>query len=145
MLDEDGKPIYNYAFKKELRGVNSFSSSLKERTKRIVKELASIHNSLPLNASNSIFIAMDESRCDILKVLISGFVLDKSLIWIECRPEGTSYENGLFEFDVFFPANYPIQPPKFTFLTTGGGTIRFNPNLYPDDGKICLSILGEKC
>lgn len=80
MLDEDGKPIYNYAFKKELRGVNSFSSSLKERTKRIVKELASIHNSLPLNASNSIFIAMDESRCDILKVLISGFVLDKSLI-----------------------------------------------------------------
>ena len=27
------------------------------------------------------------------------------------------------------------------FLTTGGGTVRFNPNLYAD-GKVCLSLLG---
>ena len=26
-------------------------------------------------------------------------------------------------------------------LTTGGGTVRFNPNLYAN-GKVCLSILG---
>ena len=27
------------------------------------------------------------------------------------------------------------------FRTTGGGTVRFNPNLYRN-GKICLSLLG---
>jgi baculoviral IAP repeat-containing protein 6 len=57
-------------------------------------------------------------------------------------PDGTPYENGLFEFDVFFPSSYPYSPPKLTLVTTGGGTVRFNPNLYPD-GKICLSILGS--
>lgn len=128
ILNEAGKPVYGFAFKKELRNVNPFSPSLKERTKRIAKELASIHTSLPLNASNSIFVVMDDSRCDLLKVLISG-------------PDDSPYANGLFEFDVFFPPNYPLSAPKLSFLTTGGGTIRFNPNLY-SDGKICLSILG---
>lgn len=27
------------------------------------------------------------------------------------------------------------------FLTTGGGSVRFNPNLY-NCGKVCLSLLG---
>jgi ubiquitin-protein ligase len=26
-------------------------------------------------------------------------------------------------------------------VTTGGGTVRFNPNLY-NNGKVCLSLLG---
>uniref|UniRef100_A0AC35UF50 UBIQUITIN_CONJUGAT_2 domain-containing protein n=1 Tax=Rhabditophanes sp. KR3021 TaxID=114890 RepID=A0AC35UF50_9BILA len=99
-----------------------------ERTKRIAKELASMANSLPINASNSIFVCVDETRCDILKVLISG-------------PDDTPYENGLFEFDVAFPNSYPFSPPKCAFLTTGNNAVRFNPNLY-SDGKICLSILG---
>jgi len=71
---------------------------------------------------------MEETRGDILKVLVSG-------------PDDTPYQNGLFEFDVWFPQSYPHAPPKCFFLTTGAGTIRFNPNLY-SDGKICLSILG---
>lgn len=33
------------------------------------------------------------------------------------------------------------MPPHVHFLTTGGGKVRFNPNLY-DSGKICLSLLG---
>eukprot|EP00731_Ephydatia_muelleri_P032698 Em0024g242a len=33
------------------------------------------------------------------------------------------------------------MPPRVRLLTTGGGTVRFNPNLYPN-GKVCLSILG---
>ncbi|KAL7488490.1 hypothetical protein ACHAWX_000224, partial [Stephanocyclus meneghinianus] len=36
---------------------------------------------------------------------------------------------------------YPHVPPKVQFLTTGGGAIRFNPNLYAN-GKVCLSLLG---
>ncbi|KAF3212565.1 hypothetical protein TWF679_005755 [Orbilia oligospora] len=47
----------------------------------------------------------------------------------------------LFEFDFTIPPNYPNDPPKVTFKTTGGGRVRFNPNLY-ETGKVCLSILG---
>ncbi|CAI5455389.1 unnamed protein product [Caenorhabditis angaria] len=123
-----GKLAVPYTFKKEARNLNPFSPNLRERTKRIAKELASMNSSLPLNASNSIYVCYDEGRCDLLKVLISG-------------PDDTPYANGLFEFDVFFPSNYPVSPPKCAFLTTGAGNVRFNPNLY-NDGKICLSILG---
>ena len=128
LINDAGKPVLGFSFKKELRSVNPFSPTHKDRTKRIAKELASMHNSLPLNASNAIFVCMDETRCDMLKVLVTG-------------PDDTPYQNGLFEFDVFFPVNYPQQPPKISFLTTGAGNVRFNPNLY-NDGKICLSILG---
>ncbi|VDK45596.1 unnamed protein product [Cylicostephanus goldi] len=127
-IGDYGKLVTPYTFKKDIRNTNPFSPSLRERTKRIAKELASMPNALPLNASNSIFVCVDEGRCDIIKVLISG-------------PDDTPYANGLFEFDVFFPTSYPYSPPKCAFLTTGAGNVRFNPNLY-NDGKICLSILG---
>ena len=56
-------------------------------------------------------------------------------------PFDTPYEGGLFHFVIRFPPNYPLVPPRVAFMTTGGGTVRFNPNLYRN-GKVCLSILG---
>lgn len=56
-------------------------------------------------------------------------------------PEGTPYAGGLFEFDCFMPLQYPHVPPLFHLRTTGGGRVRFNPNLY-NNGKVCLSLLG---
>ena len=56
-------------------------------------------------------------------------------------PFDTPYEGGLFHFMIRFPPNYPLVPPRVAFMTTGGGTVRFNPNLYRN-GKVCLSILG---
>ncbi|CCD61841.3 putative ubiquitin-conjugating enzyme protein 17 [Caenorhabditis elegans] len=127
-IGDFGKLCVPYVFRKEAKNINPFSPHLRDRTKRIAKELASIANALPLNASNSIYVCYDEGRVDIIKVLISG-------------PDDTPYANGLFEFDIFFPTGYPFSPPKCAFLTTGSGNVRFNPNLY-NDGKICLSILG---
>ncbi|KAA6353829.1 MAG: hypothetical protein EZS28_050644, partial [Streblomastix strix] len=49
-------------------------------------------------------------------------------------PQSTPYEGGLFEFDILFPQQYPTTPPKVEIVTTGGGAVRFNPNLY-DNGK----------
>ena len=54
---------------------------------------------------------------------------------------GTPYAHGAFVFDLFFPNNYPQSPPKCLLTTTGGGTVRFNPNLY-NTGNVCLSLLG---
>eukprot|EP00286_Rhodomonas_abbreviata_P007524 CAMPEP_0181322120 /NCGR_PEP_ID=MMETSP1101-20121128/19058_1 /TAXON_ID=46948 /ORGANISM="Rhodomonas abbreviata, Strain Caron Lab Isolate" /LENGTH=531 /DNA_ID=CAMNT_0023430011 /DNA_START=33 /DNA_END=1629 /DNA_ORIENTATION=- len=95
---------------------------------RIASEVASLAASLPVEHGSSIFVRVDESRPDVIKALIIG-------------PEDTPYAHGLFEFDILLPADYPNSPPLVKFLTTGGGKVRFNPNLYAD-GKVCLSLLG---
>ncbi len=45
------------------------------------------------------------------------------------------YENGCFLFDILLPPNYPESPPSVQYMTTGNGSVRFNPNLYAD-GKV---------
>ena len=54
---------------------------------------------------------------------------------------GTPYDGGCFHFKVEFPTSYPVDNPKIELVTTGDGSIGFNPNLYAN-GKVCLSILG---
>ena len=55
-------------------------------------------------------------------------------------PADTPYEKGFYFFDINFPSDYPMNPPKVKFCTLDGH-IRFNPNLYAC-GKVCLSIIG---
>ncbi|KAK0326847.1 glycylpeptide N-tetradecanoyltransferase [Friedmanniomyces endolithicus] len=94
------------------------------RMKSLSLQLSNLMTSLP----PGIFIRHCASRLDVMKVLIIG-------------PKGTPYEHGLFEFDLFCPSNFPNAPPNMLFRTTGGGRVRFNPNLY-NCGKVCLSLLG---
>jgi baculoviral IAP repeat-containing protein 6 (apollon) len=56
-------------------------------------------------------------------------------------PVDTPYSGGCFTFHIFFPDTYPNTPPLVNLETTGGGSVRFNPNLY-HCGKVCLSLLG---
>lgn len=53
----------------------------------------------------------------------------------------TPYAYGAFLYDLYCDNSFPTSPPKLRLLTTGGNTVRFNPNLYVD-GYICLSLLG---
>ncbi|CAM9916737.1 unnamed protein product [Ectocarpus sp. 6 AP-2014] len=99
-----------------------------QRVKRLGQEHADLSQSLPLSLSSSVFVRTHEDQMDWMQVMISG-------------PDDTPYSGGLFAFDIFFPHNYPQTPPKVKLMTTGGGTHRFNPNLYAD-GKVCLSLLG---
>ena len=55
-------------------------------------------------------------------------------------PVDTPYEKGFYFFDINFPSDYPMNPPKVKFCTLDGH-VRFNPNLYAC-GKVCLSIIG---
>jgi ubiquitin-protein ligase len=97
--------------------------------KSMVKEARRCHTTLPVPHPNSAaFCCFGEERMDLCRSIITG-------------PVDTPYSLGLFVFDVFFPATYPSIAPLVTFMTTGGGQTRFNPNLY-QDGKVCLSLLG---
>lgn len=71
-----------------------------------------------------------------------SFPAEPSLWRIVITPAlGTPYAGGCFSFDMRVLSNYPSTPPIMHFLTTGQGTVRFNPNLYCS-GKVCLSLLG---
>ncbi|KAL1741247.1 hypothetical protein HDZ31DRAFT_45856 [Schizophyllum fasciatum] len=93
-------------------------------TLHIAREQAALSTGLP----SGIFVRVDETRNDVIKAMIAG-------------PDGTPYANGLYEFDIFLPLDYPRIPPLVHLRTTGGGKVRFNPNLY-ESGKVCLSLLG---
>lgn len=116
-----------HAFKQSIE--QSLSQPIKrERTTHIVKEITALANALPIALGSSIFVRVDEERQDVLKALITG-------------PADTPYQNGCFVFDIFLPVSYPQIPPQVRLMTTDGGRVRFNPNLYAC-GKVCLSLLG---
>jgi ubiquitin-protein ligase len=91
------------------------------------QELSAYKTGLPVEYGSSIFVRAVEGRLDLLRALIIG-------------PDDSPYAGGCFVFDIYLD-NYPANPPKVQFLTTGGGKVRFNPNLY-NCGKVCLSLLG---
>lgn len=127
VVDEDDAIKFSvpHHYEAKVRATGEVSSAL--RARRLAQETVTLSTSLPLSLGSSVFVRCDEERLDVMKVLITG-------------PTDTPYSNGCFEFDVFFPADYPHSPPLINMQTTGGNSIRFNPNLY-NDGKVCLSII----
>jgi Ubiquitin-conjugating enzyme len=83
------------------------------RTITLAKELSTMATSLP----PGIFIRNIANRPDCIKALIIG-------------PEDTPYHGGIWEFDIFAPANYPAEPPLVNLVTTANGNVQFGPNLY---------------
>jgi ubiquitin-protein ligase len=127
MLDaKSGNYVHHYQSRITAEGLTAKASA--NKLKRLVQEVGSLSNCLPLYVDSSVFLRVDEERIDVMKCLITG-------------PEGTPYDNGCFEFHIYCPPEYPVQPPLVNLETTGGGSVRFNPNLY-NCGKVCLSLLG---
>jgi len=95
---------------------------------RMISEISIFKTGLPLYWDSCIWARVSKTSMNVFSFFISG-------------PKDTPYENGIFEFHATFPSNYPNSEPKVLLNTTGGGTVRFNPNLY-NCGKVCLSLLG---
>ncbi|XAR68018.1 Ubiquitin--protein ligase [Bertholletia excelsa] len=77
--------------------------------KRIQDEWKILEKDLP----DTIYVRVYERRIDLLRAIIVG-------------PAGTPYHDGLFVFDVLFPATYPDIPPMV---------------YYYSGGLLCLSLL----
>lgn len=90
-----------------------------------------MHRTLPLSPGASAFVRVDNHRIDVMKALITG-PQGTTLLKCQFTPAGSPYAFGAFLFDVFFPSDYPHNPPLVNLETTGHGTVRFNPNLYTD-------------
>ena len=92
--------------------------SPKGRLKRLFTEIATLKTGLP----KGIFEKYACSRPGCMKLVIVG-------------PEDTPYENGLYEFDIFCPQNYPFEPPQMFFWETENGRTMINGNLLLDGGR----------
>ena len=118
-IDDIGS--HSYEIESKLSNSNRISG-------RLYKELVSYKQSLPVEYGSSIFVRVCSSRFGLLRALIIG-------------PDDTPYANGCFFFDIYVQPDYPQTAPLVKFLTTGGGRVCLNLNLY-EDGKVCLSLLG---
>jgi len=124
---DNQKVIYDHHYDDNIRASANFQPP-RQRTQYIVKDIKGMQTTLTICRGGSVFVRSDNNRLDVLKAIIIG-------------PEGTPYGLGAFLYDIFFPTDYPHNPPLVNLETTGHGTVRFSPNLYVD-GKVCLSLLG---
>jgi ubiquitin-protein ligase len=100
-------------------------SSLVKCSKSWMRELSFIEENLPDEIT--LFVSEDHPNY---------FVCCMHVLNTDCP-----YYGGSYFFHILIPASYPSTSPKVQFMTTGEGTVRFNPNLY-NCGKVCLSLLG---
>lgn len=96
----------------------------RQTQKRLISDITYIYKN-PLN-DQGIYYIHDDSN------MLKGYAMI-------IGPKKTPYEDGFYFFEFSFPYDYPVNPPKVTFLNQDS-KIRFNPNLYRN-GKVCLSIL----
>ena len=120
--DEENSGTGSKDQEKEFKGGHSLGGG--KSFQRIRKDLFEIQKEQP----TGIFVCPEDSDMTLLHAIIRG-------------PDDTPYAGGYFYFQLRFPPNYPASPPKVQIMTTDGGRVRFNPNLYRN-GKVCLSILG---
>ena len=66
---------------------------------------------------------------------------DDLLIWkgYIFGPNGSPYQDGIFELKFSVSSNYPMFPPKVFFKTK-----IFHPNIHFESGEICLDILKDQ-
>lgn len=103
-------------------------SQTKNLINRLKAEWLDLQSNLPVEHSGSIFINWSSQQFNLAKIM---FIPSSE----------TPYAYGCYIFDLLITNEYPDTCPKIQFLTTDGGNVRFNPNLY-NEGKVCLSLLG---
>jgi len=123
-------PAHSFKYREELASDRESSPA---RQKALLRELTGNLMELPICFNTSTLVRADENTQHALQFLVLAGK----------EGGGSPYDGGCFLFDLYCPPNYPQVPPKTWLMTTGGGTVRFNPNLY-DSGYVCLTVLNAK-
>ncbi|KAL3419522.1 ubiquitin-conjugating enzyme [Phlyctema vagabunda] len=92
------------------------------RTRRVAKEMADIHNDADSN------IQCQPAQGEDITHLLASFP----------GPPDTPYEGGVYVVDVKIPNDYPFRPPVMFFKTKV-----WHPNVSSQTGAICLDTLGS--
>ena len=123
-----------YKYKNEIDKELSAGSTTSElRDTALLNELTGVLMEPPMSFNSCTLIRVDENNPSVLRFLVCA----------GNSGAGSPYDGGCFQFDLFCPTTYPGGPPKCWLMTTGSGTVRFNPNLY-DTGYVCLTVLNAK-
>ncbi|KAI3876599.1 hypothetical protein MKX03_013301 [Papaver bracteatum] len=131
--DDDDEAIVKYKSFKSFDTVEDFSdhhynknsvTKSKQASQKWSKAIQQDWRLLEKDLPDTIFVRAYEKRMDLLRAVIVGAA-------------GTPYHDGLFFFDIHFPAEYPDTPPLVNYHAHN---LRLNPNLYAN-GYVCLSLL----
>lgn len=95
------------------------SSSQPTCLRTLLRELDTMKDDLSKDSRCSVWVRFDETRPQFLRALVTAAL-----------PGPSPYAGGMFCFDIYVPNDYPHVPPRVQLLTTGGGSVRFGPNLY---------------
>jgi ubiquitin-protein ligase len=112
----------HFHYQKNSQSRQPFFSAVHKCNKFFLKELKTLNDCLPNEVT--LFVAEEHPN-----YLIAVFSIQN---------EDSPYFGGMWIFHIMIPENYPAVSPKMQFMTTGYGTVTFNPSC----GKICLSLLG---
>lgn len=153
-----------------MQSMDITSSSAKTRIRDVTKAVTALNGQLPIAWGSSVHVAIDEDRPDLFRVLVLpdqetpyangayvfDFLLPKDfpntppkVCSVPCLSYGSACQTRSDYIDfsgrhASSTVSYHLSVYLFIqakFLTTGSGSVRFNPNLY-QCGKVCLSLLG---
>lgn len=99
-------------------------------TKRMMSELKEAHSvNIEKGGYGGVYL-IQKNEDDIMN--LKGLIIG---------PDDSVYQGGFFLFDIEITNQFPINPPKYKFVSPQyTNNIRIHPNLY-QGGKVCLSIL----
>ena len=98
-------------------------------TKRIMNDLKYFRKS-NLEKEN-IYVSTNDDDIYNLKAMIVG-----------PPTEGAPYQGGFYFFDIQYPKNYPLSPPKVISVLWEKIKMLGSIQIYIQAGKVCLSLLG---
>ena len=93
-------------------------------------------------AESRIYKEIEEIYIDPPDNVSAGPINDNDIFHWEAvinGPEETDYKDGVFLLDIIIPTEYPYKPPTCKFKTK-----IWHPNIDPNSGAICISILKTK-
>ena len=91
----------------------------------------------PINTIKVIKKNYDQFSKNPIEGISIGFNEDNIFKWdvVIIGSNDSFYESSVFNAEIEFPKDYPLNPPTFVFKTK-----IFHPNIY-EDGRVCISIL----